>query len=182
MVAPRTYRDLDEDEKTERGDEVSFDSGHTWEPVYFVNRPANGGINRLRYRRPIPVQQQTTDFAATMGHGINCTCLQGIFPCVFHFRDNEAVVDKLRGEKAAVTPTTLESDRLRAVIAKESEHRGIVEANTIGRDRAVDLGRELQLLRNNFARAFPDRLFIADDRVVSTDDGRYEARSAEVVS
>lgn len=82
--------------------------------------------------------------------------------------------------QAAVT--SLESDVLKQIFSKESEHVAVIEQNNRGRDRAVDVGVELRKMKESFAGRFRDRLFIAGDRVVDTSDGKYSARSAEVVA
>lgn len=147
MVAPVELQDGD---VLQRGDEVSFDSGHTWRPTPLVGATVRRGVAQVRYRRPVQPEgpQSQTQFLP---------------------------------RQAAVSPT-LESDVLRSIIAKEAEHVAVIEENNRGRDRAVDLGVELRVLRNNFASRFRDRLFIVGARVIDTGEGKYSARGAEVVS
>lgn len=82
--------------------------------------------------------------------------------------------------RAAVS--SLESDRLRAILAKESEHVAVIQANNRDRDRANGIGQELRLLQENFARSFRDRVFIVGNRVIDTDNGTFSVRIAEVVA
>lgn len=82
--------------------------------------------------------------------------------------------------QAAVT--SLESDSLKRILEKEDEHIAVIEANNLGRDRAVALGQELRLLQENFARSFRDRVFIVGNRVVSIDNGKFTVRGAEVIA
>jgi hypothetical protein len=144
---------LDETAVLRRGDEVSFDNGASWKHAPILGIRASPGVAGLRYRRPI------------------------LDPPI---QQQTQFLHRASAQTPAVS--SLESDTLKQILAKESEHVAVIEQNNRGRDRAVDLGIELRRMRESFAGRFRDRLFIVGDRVIDTSDGNYNARSAEVVS
>lgn len=71
--------------------------------------------------------------------------------------------------------------QLRAILDKESEHIALIDLNNTNRDRAVDLGQELNALRKQFGDRFRDRKFVIAGRLVDTIGGKFESSPVEVV-